>query len=82
MINMGDGGAIQSTRSRSKRRVSWVEVWEDPEQLPREYPISTKNSKPKTLEQYKKRYPNAFSISVRDRNGYEEQLINPNYGRI
>ena len=31
----------------TNRRVSWVEIWEDPRKLPREYPISTRNSKPK-----------------------------------
>jgi len=31
------------------------------------------------MRSYKKKYPYAFSISVRDINGYEEQWINPNY---
>ena len=70
---------MSNNRSSGKSRVSWVEVWENPKQLPKEYPISTKNTKPKTLQQYKKKYPYAFSISVRDINGYEEQWINPNY---
>ena len=44
---------MSKNRSSGKSRVSWVEVWENPKQLPKEYPISTKNTKPKTLQQYK-----------------------------
>ena len=64
---------------KSRSRPFTVQIWEDPKRLPYEFKLKTANSKPKVLNQYKSKYPDAFSISVIAHNGDEELWLNPNY---